>query len=102
MTSLDDAAPAAVLEAAAAGLPIVGTDVGFIADWAPEMAIATPVRDATALADATQRLLQNHAERERLSSRGRSWVRSHASLDANDAFGRLYREVVETATSLPH
>ncbi len=93
MTSLDDVAPAAVLEAAAAGLPIVGTDVGFIADWAPEMAVATPIGDARALAAALRRLLGDRAERERLASNAQAWVSRHASLAANDAFVRLYREL---------
>jgi len=93
MTSLDDVAPAAVLEAVAAGLPIVGTNVGFIADWAPEMAVATPVGDARALAVALRRLLGDRAERERLAANAQAWVSRHADLDANDAFVRLYREL---------
>jgi glycosyltransferase involved in cell wall biosynthesis len=93
MTSLDDVAPAAVLEAAAAGLPIVGTNVGFIADWAPEMAVATPIGDGRALAAALRRVLGDRAERERLASHAQAWVSRHASLDANDAFVRLYREL---------
>jgi glycosyltransferase involved in cell wall biosynthesis len=94
MTSLDDAAPVAVLEAAASGLPIVGTDVGFIADWAPEMAVSTPIGDPGALANALQQLLANRDERERLASQARNWVCRHASLDANDAYVSLYREVI--------
>jgi glycosyltransferase involved in cell wall biosynthesis len=101
MTSLDDVAPAAVLEAAAAGLPVVGTEVGFIADWAPEMAVATPVGDAAALAVALRRVLTHREERERMAARARDWVRAHASLDANDAFLRLYREVAEHAAPVP-
>jgi glycosyltransferase involved in cell wall biosynthesis len=94
MTSLDDVAPVAALEAAAAGLPVVGTDVGFIADWAPERAIATPIGDARALADAIQGLLTTPAERDRLASRAQAWVRQHASLGVNDAFLRLYRDLI--------
>jgi len=93
MTSLDDVAPAAVLEAAAAGLPIVGTDVGFIADWAPEMAVATPIGDVRALAAALRKLLGNRADRERLATNAQAWVIRHAGLDANDAFVGLYREL---------
>ena len=94
MTSLDDAAPVAVLEAAASGLPIVGTDVGFIADWAPEMAIATPIRDPGGLANALRQLLASRADRERLAARAQDWVVRHASLDANDAFMSLYRDLI--------
>jgi glycosyltransferase involved in cell wall biosynthesis len=94
MTSLDDVAPAAVLEAAAAGLPVVGTNVGFIADWAPERAIATPIADARALADAVQGLLADRPARERLAARAQDWVRRNASLAADDAFLGLYRELI--------
>jgi glycosyltransferase involved in cell wall biosynthesis len=94
MTSLDDAAPVAVLEAAASGLPVVGTDVGFIADWAPQMAVKTPPSDPRALADALRFVLSNHHERERLASKAQSWVCQHATLGANDAYVRLYRELV--------
>jgi glycosyltransferase involved in cell wall biosynthesis len=94
MTSLDDVAPVAVLEAAAAGLAVVGTNVGFIADWAPERAIATPIGDTRALADAIQGLLTSRADRERLASRAQAWVRQHASLGANDAFLRLHRDLI--------
>ena len=93
MTSRDDVAPAAVLEAAAAGLPIVGTRVGFIADWAPDRAIATPIRDPGALADALQRVLTRRDERVRLGSQAQAWVFRHASLEANDAYLRLYAEL---------
>ena len=94
MTSVDDVAPVAVLEAAAAGLPVLGTDVGFIADWAPERAIATPIGDPRALADAIQGLLTSRPDRERLASRAQAWVRQHASLGANDTFLRLYRDLI--------
>jgi len=94
MTSLDDVAPVVVLEAAAAGVPVVGTNVGFIADWAPERASATPIGDARALADAMQGLLRSRSARELLASRAQDWVRRHASLEANDTFLRLYRDLI--------
>ena len=39
-----------ISEAAVAGVPTLGTDVGHIAEYAPEGAIAVPKRDAGALA----------------------------------------------------
>jgi glycosyltransferase involved in cell wall biosynthesis len=94
MASIDDVAPVAVLEAAAAGLPIVGTDVGFIADWAPDMAVKTPVGDAVALARALETVLSDRPLREELAGRAQSWVRQHADLNADDAFMALYRELL--------
>jgi glycosyltransferase involved in cell wall biosynthesis len=101
MSSVDDVAPVAVLEAAAAGLPVAGTEVGFIADWAPEMAIATPIQDPGALAAALRRLLVSRDERERLAARAQAWVCRHAALDANDAYVSLYRELIAAAAPDP-
>jgi glycosyltransferase involved in cell wall biosynthesis len=56
-SSRHEAAGMAVLEAAAAGLPIVGTRVGFVSDWAPDGAWAVPCGDQQALARAIVRLL---------------------------------------------
>ena len=44
VTSRHEAAPIVVLEAAAAGVPTVGTRVGYVADWDPDRAVAVPVR----------------------------------------------------------
>lgn len=79
MSSLHEGAPIAMLEAAAAGVPTVGTAVGNIADWAPEAAIAVPVRDAEALARAIARLAADEAERLRLAKA------AHARALAHDA-----------------
>jgi glycosyltransferase involved in cell wall biosynthesis len=56
ISSLHEAGPLAVLEAAVAGVPTVGTSVGHIAEWAPEAAVAVPVADPQALAAAIARV----------------------------------------------
>jgi glycosyltransferase involved in cell wall biosynthesis len=55
--SRHETGPLAVLEAAAVGVPSVGTDVGHIAEWSPQAAMAVPVGDAAALARALARML---------------------------------------------
>ena len=56
VSSIHEAGPLVMLEAAVAGVPTVGTAVGHIADFAPDAAVCVPVRDAFALADAVEQL----------------------------------------------
>lgn len=64
-SSLHEAAGVSVLEAAAAGVPTVGTLAGYVADWAPLK--ATSVGDAIpeSLADA---IVASHADRDKRRS----------------------------------
>jgi glycosyltransferase involved in cell wall biosynthesis len=57
LSSLHEAGPLVLLEAAVAGVPTVGTAVGHLVEWAPSAACAVPVGDRIALARAIQRLL---------------------------------------------
>jgi glycosyltransferase involved in cell wall biosynthesis len=59
LSSLHEAGPLAMLEAAVVGVPTAGTAVGHIAEWAPHAALSVPVGDANALASAIRRLLEN-------------------------------------------
>ncbi len=56
----------AVLEAAAYGVPLVGTAVGAIADLSPKAAVAVPVGDEVSLSHALSRLLRDPARRMQL------------------------------------
>jgi glycosyltransferase involved in cell wall biosynthesis len=53
----------ALLEAAVAGVPTVGTAVGHTRDWAPEAALAVPVGDWAALAEGIEALLADEPRR---------------------------------------
>src|SRR5262249_5258551 len=68
VSSRHEAAGVAVLEAAATGLATVGTRVGYVADWSNTSAVAVPVGDANALAEAIIALLQDPARRQRLAA----------------------------------
>lgn len=59
MSSRHEAGPLAALEAAVAGVPTAGTDVGHLREWAPHAALTAPVGDAPALAAAIGRLLDD-------------------------------------------
>ena len=67
VSSRHEAGPLAVLEAAAVGVPTVGTAVGHIAEWNPRAARAVPCQDAAALADALAMVLADEDLRLRLA-----------------------------------
>lgn len=68
VSSRNEGAPVAALEAAVAGVPTVGTAVGHLADFAPDAAVAVPVGDAAALADAIAETAADEKERLRLAA----------------------------------
>jgi glycosyltransferase involved in cell wall biosynthesis len=67
MASQHEAGPLAVLEAAVAGVPTVGTPVGHIAEWAPHAAVAVPFGDPGRFIRAVQRILADDARRLRIA-----------------------------------
>jgi len=69
MSSMHDAGPVAVLEAATLGIPTVGTSVGHVAEFAPDAALATPVGNAVALGAAIDALLDDEERRCELGRR---------------------------------
>jgi glycosyltransferase involved in cell wall biosynthesis len=74
VSSRHEAGPVAVLEAAALGVPTVGTAVGHVAEWAPEAALAVPVGDGQSLAAALAQVLTDEALR--LSLARAAWIRA--------------------------
>ena len=93
LSSRHEAAGAVVLEAAACGVPVVGTAVGYIADWAPACAVAVPTRNPAALAAAMHDLLHNRAARERLAAAARQWAAAHDADWTGHEFDRVYAKL---------
>jgi glycosyltransferase involved in cell wall biosynthesis len=93
-SSRHEAAGIAVLEAAASGLPVVGTAVGHVADWAPLGAAAVPPGNPRALADAITELLTDPAEREWLARSARERAVTHDADWTAIRFSRLYADLV--------
>lgn len=97
MSSLHEAGPLVLLEAALAGVPTVGTAVGHIAEWAPLAAWAVPVEDFAALAGAIQQVLADEPLRLELAQR----AQHRAMLEDADytvrAFGALYSRLLDKA-----
>jgi glycosyltransferase involved in cell wall biosynthesis len=68
VTSRHEAGPVVALEAAAAGVPTVGTHVGLLADWAPIAARTVNIGDSLALAREVAELLSHEDERLELAA----------------------------------
>jgi Glycosyltransferase len=89
-TSEHEGACLTVLEAMAAGLPIVATAVGEIpAHLAGGAGIAVTTRDHLTLADSVESLLRDEASRSRLGRTARAKVRTFYG--AEELRGRLQR-----------
>ncbi|MEM8932832.1 MAG: glycosyltransferase [Acidobacteriota bacterium] len=96
-SSIFEGLPMALLEALAAGTPVVSTRVGGIPDvlTADDEALLVPPRDPAALADAIRRL-GDPALRQRLGDAGRR--RFEAELTARrmvERYETLYRETLD-------
>jgi glycosyltransferase involved in cell wall biosynthesis len=90
--SLHEAGPLVVLEAAACGVPTVGTAVGHVAELAPAAAWAVPLGDDAALAKGIRELLRDGDRRRAMGDAARAWSQARDADATAAAFERLYRE----------
>jgi glycosyltransferase involved in cell wall biosynthesis len=75
--SLTEGVPQVLLEAFAAGLPVVATAVGGVPDTVEDRGLLVAPRDAPATARALQRLVDDTTLRTRLIERATDYVRHH-------------------------
>jgi glycosyltransferase involved in cell wall biosynthesis len=94
LSSWHEAAQIVALEAAASCVPIVGTRVGYVADWSPAAARAVPTSNPNALADAIVELLSAPAARRRLATSAHDWAITHDADWTAAEFTRLYSDLV--------
>ena len=89
LTSKNEGSPVALIEAMAAGRPVVSTRAGGVEDVVidGETGVVVPVGDAAAVARAVVDLLEDPARAERLGTAAR------ASVIAQFASGRLVRDI---------
>lgn len=100
LPSVSEGQSIALLEAAAAGLPAVATDVGgnpeILSDGATGLLV--PSGDRGALSAALGRLVAAPQLARKLGSAARNWVMRNASVSAMaDSYDALYRDVVSDA-----
>jgi glycosyltransferase involved in cell wall biosynthesis len=99
LSSISEGYSLALVEAAAAALPIVATRVGGNADIvhdetdAHSNGLLVPAQDHAALAVAIGRLAADASLRERMGQAGREWALTHGTVGAmGGAYQRLYLE----------
>ncbi len=91
-----------LVEAMAAGVPVLGTTSGAIPEVIDDAGLVVPERDVAALSAAMERLLGDPALRADLAERGRQRVRAHYawSVVAQQAVD-LYRIAIARRRRLP-
>jgi glycosyltransferase involved in cell wall biosynthesis len=89
-SSLHEAAGVSVLEAAAAGVPTVGTLAGYVADWARTKAVAVGDAIPESLADAILMLHADPDRRRSIAAAARTFAIAHDATFAAGKFDELY------------
>ena len=100
VSSRHEAGPVVVLEAAALGIPTVGTAVGYVREWAPAAAAAVPVGDARALASEIRRYLGDEDARMALARAAHARALSQNADEMTAAYERVY-EALRTGRERP-
>ena len=96
LTSLHEAAGVVLLEAAASGVPVAGSNVGYLADWAPEAATAVAPGNPQVLADAVGRLLTDPQRRLATAGAAHRWSVAHDADSTALQFDALYHRISDT------
>jgi glycosyltransferase involved in cell wall biosynthesis len=81
----------AVCEAAAAGIPTIGTAVGLVAELAPTAALAVPVGDSAALGGAIVAVLNDPTRREQLGGAAQRWAFAHSAAWTAGELTKIYQ-----------
>ena len=93
VTSRHESGPVAALEAAVCGVPVVGSEVGFIADWAPDAAVAVPQQQPELLAQAILDLFSDPVRRERIARNAQQRAIAHDADWSGERVSELYRSM---------
>lgn len=101
LPSLFDSFPIAVLEAMAAGLPVVATRVGGVPDVVEDgrTGLLVPPGDSAALADGLRRLVREPATRRSMGQRGQERSRSYSWSEILTRIKGVYDEAIAARAS---
>ena len=101
LSSRHETGPLAVLEAAVAGVPTVGTAVGHLQEWSPHAAVSVAVGNSAHLARAIAGLLDDEELRLRIAHEAlERALREDADYTA-DRFQALYVSLLRSARPRP-
>lgn len=102
MPSLTEGMSNAVMEAMAAGRPVVATDVGGTPELLRTCGVLVPPCDSEALADGIARLLSDTALADRLGADARTWARENLTAAAMvDRHLQIYRGLLAKKRAAP-
>jgi glycosyltransferase involved in cell wall biosynthesis len=93
VSSRHEAGPAAALEAAIAGVPTVGTNVGHLTEWQPDAARVVACGDAVGLAAQIEALVADDTLRLRVASAAQRRALAEDASHTARQFEELYRQV---------
>jgi len=99
LSSVWEGMPNVILEAMAAGLPVVATDVGGVQELVTdgENGFLVPPKNSVALADAMTRLMKlTEEERERMGRRGKEIARRYDIEKIAKQWEKLFKEVLRS------
>lgn len=85
LSSLTEGMPIVLMEAMRAGLPVVATRVGAVAELVQDGGIVVPPHDPSALAAAVATLIRGEINAEALGARAQEIIRTHFDLERNTA-----------------
>lgn len=102
LSSISEAFPYTVLEAMSCARPVVGTDVGGVAEAMGDFGILVPPRDHEAFGRAVARLLTDHGLRARMGRQAREQVLAHFRVGYSvGGYRRFYSEILGSEAMAP-